>query len=417
MAVSKRLRTEIFRRDDHTCQYCGRKAPEVPITIDHVVPEALGGTDDPTNLVTACKDCNAGKSSIAPDSALVAQVRDDAMRWKMAWTAAVAEATRDGQQRAKDIAKVKKNYVAAYRGRHGEAPYLPEGWEASVGRWLDLGLPLTLIDKAIASSVGRNKIARESRWNYFAGCCWSLLRELGDRTKQIAEAAEAAAETWEEKVERTVLDTAVLVWRDMYMSSQGRDPDAGIEDVVRKSAAEFYPDAVGPGEVIRAAYNAAENNYAVLDPFIDGSDTPVPFHIQLAKSYLRGWTHARIPVLNPIGRWRELLIQVVAARFAGYTDEAIHQAMFDAGAHKTDLIDSLGDAARSYDAHLETLADEDFVRDGDLTREQLDEFALQAWRERLRRRRAVEARKAAGTASDRDEVELSQSFVCPDGVE
>lgn len=41
MSVSKRLRFEVLRRDNHTCRYCGSSAPEVKLTIDHVVPVAL----------------------------------------------------------------------------------------------------------------------------------------------------------------------------------------------------------------------------------------------------------------------------------------------------------------------------------------------------------------------------------------
>lgn len=58
MTVSKRIRFEVLRRDNYTCRYCGGSAPDVKLTVDHVMPVALG---DPTNLVTACKDCNAGK--------------------------------------------------------------------------------------------------------------------------------------------------------------------------------------------------------------------------------------------------------------------------------------------------------------------------------------------------------------------
>ena len=55
MAVSKRTRFEVLRRDDYTCRYC--RSTENPLTIDHVVPEALGGGNDPSNLVAACRDC------------------------------------------------------------------------------------------------------------------------------------------------------------------------------------------------------------------------------------------------------------------------------------------------------------------------------------------------------------------------
>jgi len=33
------------------------------LQVDHVKPKAVGGTDDPKNLTTACKDCNAGKAA------------------------------------------------------------------------------------------------------------------------------------------------------------------------------------------------------------------------------------------------------------------------------------------------------------------------------------------------------------------
>lgn len=54
MAVSKRTRYEVLRRDNHTCRYCGGSAPDVRLTVDHVLPVTLGGSDDPSNLVAAC---------------------------------------------------------------------------------------------------------------------------------------------------------------------------------------------------------------------------------------------------------------------------------------------------------------------------------------------------------------------------
>lgn len=54
-------RFNIFHRDRFTCMYCGRKPPEATLEVDHIVPVAEGGDDDDTNLVTSCKECNAGK--------------------------------------------------------------------------------------------------------------------------------------------------------------------------------------------------------------------------------------------------------------------------------------------------------------------------------------------------------------------
>jgi 5-methylcytosine-specific restriction endonuclease McrA len=50
---------EIFRRDNHACQYCGRKGTRP--TIDHVVPRHKGGEHSWSNLVTACSACNLRK--------------------------------------------------------------------------------------------------------------------------------------------------------------------------------------------------------------------------------------------------------------------------------------------------------------------------------------------------------------------
>ena len=59
---SARLRFLVLERDGFACHYCGRKAPDVELHVDHVVSIARGGTNDPDNLVTACRDCNLGKA-------------------------------------------------------------------------------------------------------------------------------------------------------------------------------------------------------------------------------------------------------------------------------------------------------------------------------------------------------------------
>lgn len=60
-AISKKLRFEVFKRDLFTCKYCGSKAPDVVLEVDHVVPVASGGKNNTLNLVTSCFDCNRGK--------------------------------------------------------------------------------------------------------------------------------------------------------------------------------------------------------------------------------------------------------------------------------------------------------------------------------------------------------------------
>lgn len=55
----KLTRREVFRRDNYTCQYCGKH--QFNLTIDHVIPRHLGGKHIWTNLVTACSGCNHRK--------------------------------------------------------------------------------------------------------------------------------------------------------------------------------------------------------------------------------------------------------------------------------------------------------------------------------------------------------------------
>lgn len=58
---SKKERFEILQRDRFTCQYCGMRAPDVILHIDHVVPLAKGGSNEFDNLKVACQSCNSGK--------------------------------------------------------------------------------------------------------------------------------------------------------------------------------------------------------------------------------------------------------------------------------------------------------------------------------------------------------------------
>ena len=61
MSISQKIRFEVFKRDNFTCQYCGKKSPEVVLEIDHIIPVNEGGEDNIENLTTSCFDCNRGK--------------------------------------------------------------------------------------------------------------------------------------------------------------------------------------------------------------------------------------------------------------------------------------------------------------------------------------------------------------------
>ena len=63
MAISKKIRFEVFKRDSFTCQYCGMAAPDVILHVDHIDPKSKGGEDGILNLLTSCFSCNSGKGA------------------------------------------------------------------------------------------------------------------------------------------------------------------------------------------------------------------------------------------------------------------------------------------------------------------------------------------------------------------
>ena len=59
-------RQNVFKRDGNLCVYCGVREE---LTLDHVMPRSRGGKTNWTNLVTACKKCNAKKGDYTPEEA------------------------------------------------------------------------------------------------------------------------------------------------------------------------------------------------------------------------------------------------------------------------------------------------------------------------------------------------------------
>lgn len=58
--ISASLRQAVAERSYHQCSYCRSQEDVVGMlfTIDHIIPQSLGGTDELSNLCLACWDCN-----------------------------------------------------------------------------------------------------------------------------------------------------------------------------------------------------------------------------------------------------------------------------------------------------------------------------------------------------------------------
>lgn len=188
MALTRRLRFEILRRDKHTCFYCGRKAPDVELQVDHVIPTALGGTDEPTNLVAACTDCNSGKTSLPPDAPTVEAVSGRALLW----AAAIVEA---GAWMATDRGLIVDARLClddtwnkyGYTGRGGKITpfYRPDDWPLSVTQWKRRGLTSHELIDLVEDCMLRQGV--QDRWTYLCGMVWRFLDEKQERALDIIE--------------------------------------------------------------------------------------------------------------------------------------------------------------------------------------------------------------------------------------
>lgn len=183
MAIPKRLRFEILRRDNYACHYCGAKASEgATLQVDHVIPEALGGPTEPENLVTACSDCNAGKSSINPTEATVAEVQEAAAEWRAAMELAAEEL--DGRT-AERMAAVRKVDELWLTWTNDETPMpRPRDWARSIETFITSGLTVAKLEELVLVAMN-SKVKNVDVWRYFCGCCWGAIRQLQDRAAEI----------------------------------------------------------------------------------------------------------------------------------------------------------------------------------------------------------------------------------------
>lgn len=125
--IGKKLRFEVFKRDKFTCQYCGGKAPDVVLQVDHMNPVAAGGATEIMNLVTACRGCNSGKGArLLDDSSVVerqrAQIEDleerrQQLEMMLEWRNELANFKEDVVQTVADAIASKSTWSVSEHGR------------------------------------------------------------------------------------------------------------------------------------------------------------------------------------------------------------------------------------------------------------------------------------------------------------
>lgn len=57
-----KVKMRVARRDNHTCQECGKNLRDDELEFDHIIPLSKGGSSEEHNIRLTCFDCNRDKS-------------------------------------------------------------------------------------------------------------------------------------------------------------------------------------------------------------------------------------------------------------------------------------------------------------------------------------------------------------------
>lgn len=170
-ALGKKIRFEVFKRDAFTCQYCGSKPPSVVLEVDHIHPVAAGGKDAVDNLITACFDCNRGKSDVLLSS-IPASLEERA-----AILAEKQEQVKAYGRLIKSIKRKEEKSIDAVQdvfGTYFEGFSFTPKFRESVRVFIQK-MPIDEVEQAMHTACSRIR-RRDDSIKYFCGICWKLIR-------------------------------------------------------------------------------------------------------------------------------------------------------------------------------------------------------------------------------------------------
>lgn len=65
--IPREIMLRIVRRDNYTCQICGKHLKDDEMEFDHIIPISKGGSSEENNIRLTCFKCNRSKSNKKPD--------------------------------------------------------------------------------------------------------------------------------------------------------------------------------------------------------------------------------------------------------------------------------------------------------------------------------------------------------------
>ncbi len=174
MSISKKIRFEVFKRDGFQCAYCGTSPPTATLEVDHIEPRSKKGQDDINNLITACFDCNRGKSNISLRK-IPLQLSDnlEALKEKEAQIKEYRTFIKKIERREKkDIQEI----TIAFEDYFGGQTFTEEFKSLSLKRFLKF-LPKHEIIEALHIAIQNYPRPPDRCIRYFCGICWRKIRE------------------------------------------------------------------------------------------------------------------------------------------------------------------------------------------------------------------------------------------------
>lgn len=186
-ALTKGLRFEVFKRDGFVCRYCGRKPPEVVLHVDHLLPVSKGGENELGNLISACRDCNAGKSARllgdVPAPLEIQAIDTSNNQKRMAELKEYREKLLERQRFLEDSIEELKNFWAEANQKEDFFAFDDDERRSIVG-FLKL-LPVETVIYAMATAAEMVNGGEYSKWRYFCGTCWNIIRKNQEKEKNV----------------------------------------------------------------------------------------------------------------------------------------------------------------------------------------------------------------------------------------
>lgn len=172
MAVNKRTRFEVLRRDDFTCRYC--RSTENELTIDHVLAVARQlrlNLDDWQADIVRVMFAKTKEGRLASEIVAMRKAAEQMAAEKKAMNASIDHFHHAIWQ--------------SWSAPGGDELPLPADWRSSIAAQLEAGLSMDDLEEAVSIAMSRPGLRNGSCFRYAMGVCRNRLRDRAELAARI----------------------------------------------------------------------------------------------------------------------------------------------------------------------------------------------------------------------------------------